>query len=70
MYPYLYFSNPILGTENRFCVKTCPTFTENTLSSLDCYGGGSCAYDFTFDTSGATAESIATLNSSNVVLGY
>ena len=69
LYPYLYFSNPIFGTGNRFCVKTCPTFTENTLSTLDCYGG-SCAYTVTFDSSGSTSATIATMNSSSVVLGY
>ena len=69
MYPYLYFSNPIFGMDKRFCVKTCPSFSGETLSTLDCYGG-TCNYDITFAANGTTTSSVANMNASNIILGY
>ena len=69
MYPYLYFSNPVFGTGKRLCVKTCPSYTDGTLSTLDCFEG-SCTYDVTFNSDGTTSATIASMNNTNLVLGY
>jgi hypothetical protein len=55
-YPYLYFWNPIpttltTFTDNRVCVKTCPTFENGILTALECTptpARGSCTYSVTY----------------------
>jgi hypothetical protein len=66
-YPYSYFYNPSVdATGSRVCVKVCPSYSGNTLSTLDCYNAGisraNCSYDKTIDkngsyTSGQSAQS-------------
>lgn len=51
LYPYAYFYQPIASMNNRVCVQTCPTWSNNALSTLSCYpshtGLAACSYDFT-----------------------
>lgn len=38
-FPYLYFYNPVNSLDNRYCLKSCPTYQEDgSLSVPACYG--------------------------------
>lgn len=71
-FPYVYFYNPIYSTDNRVCVKTCPSFSGGSLSTLSCYTGHSvsCSYDVTFASDGSVSASNSAMNSNSIFLGY
>lgn len=71
-YPYVYFYNPIYSTDQRVCVKTCPTFTSGSLSTVSCYAGHgvTCSYDVTFSSDGSVSVSTSAMNTTNYFIGY
>ena len=36
-YPYAYFYQPLVSTDNRVCVKECPAYVSGSIAVLDCY---------------------------------
>jgi hypothetical protein len=61
-YPYSYFYNPkSLDLSNRICVSSCPSYNNNTLSTLNCFTNpsvSSCAYTMTILQDGSASKTI------------
>jgi hypothetical protein len=52
-FPFAYFFNPTSADlTNRYCVDVCPTFVSGTLTTINCYGVGSCIYALTITSTG------------------
>ena len=69
LYPYAYFFNPTtLDLSNRYCVKACPYFDNSgSLTTIECYGQGSCNYAVTVDSSGSYSANPSTTTE---IIGY
>ena len=67
-YPYAYFFNPTtLDLSNRYCVDSCPSYSNAALSTLSCYGQASCSYAVTILANGSYSVSPT---STSLIIGY